>query len=89
MEIKDSSVIKKIKYNLINKQLNITFTNDRVYIYKDVNPFIAAALATSDSKGKFFNEHIKNCHETVEIAMRNVDIKKPKTTRKTVQNSQN
>ncbi|MEM4379314.1 MAG: KTSC domain-containing protein [Thermoplasmatales archaeon] len=58
-----SSVVKGIMYNH-KKELTVQLV-DRLYIYKNVPKKIAQEFLNANSKGKFFNENIKEFYEYV------------------------
>ena len=60
----NSQAIKLAEYNYKTKRLKLTFrgkhwTENRKYIYIDVEPFIFEGLRNAESIGKFVNKHIK------------------------------
>ena len=56
----DSSMMKCVDYDEASKELDITFMSGKTYRYLDVSPEMYSALLDAESKGQFFNEHIKN-----------------------------
>jgi KTSC domain len=54
-----SSTMSFIRYNDDTQELDITFTNGKVYRYLDVPLEVYVALIDAGSKGEFFNENIK------------------------------
>ena len=57
-----SSVIAAHSYDEASRALTIRFVSGRRYVYKDVPPEIAAALARAPSKGEYFNAHVRDCY---------------------------
>ena len=55
-----SSVISRFAYDPGNRTLDIRFFNGKRYRYLDVQPGIAEGLAAAPSKGRYFNEHVRN-----------------------------
>lgn len=53
-----SSNIKNAKYNTISKLLTITFNNDLIYEYYDVEWETFTKLRLAESQGKFFSQNI-------------------------------
>jgi hypothetical protein len=60
-EIKDSSMIKRIAYK--DNILYVTFNNDSVYEYYNVDKQIFYNLHIAESVGKYFCKNIKNIYE--------------------------
>lgn len=55
------STISTAQYDALNNELQITFGESKaVYTYTGVKPEIATSLADAESKGKYFNENIRN-----------------------------
>jgi hypothetical protein len=55
-----SSAVRSFAYDETRNELTVTFAGGRVYIYSLVAADVAAALATSESKGAFFNQNIRD-----------------------------
>ena len=57
-----SNTIETAQYDAINSKLQISFTSNpkRVYTYDKVAPEVAQKLASAESKGSYFNSHIRN-----------------------------
>jgi hypothetical protein len=62
-----SHVIRDFTYNVATRQLVITFVTGRVYAYADVPPGVHNALRASGSKGRFFNQEIRDNYDCREI----------------------
>ncbi|HYK76861.1 MAG TPA: KTSC domain-containing protein [Daejeonella sp.] len=58
-----SSVIAHFSYSPLTSILEITFVSGKVYYYQHVPPEIYKKLKTADSKGRYFNEYIKDKYE--------------------------
>jgi hypothetical protein len=56
----ESSMMKRVDYDELSKELDITFVSGKTYRYLDVSPEIYCALLDAESKGEFFNENIKS-----------------------------
>lgn len=54
-----SSVIKEMEYDKTKNILRIGFVSGMIYDYLDVPEEIFSAMRSAQSKGTFFNEHIK------------------------------
>lgn len=54
-----STTIASVGYDPDSLILEIKFTTGKLYQYFDVPPAIHSGLMNSDSKGKFFNAHIR------------------------------
>jgi hypothetical protein len=55
----DSSTLLRVGYRPDSAILELTFTTGRVYQYLDVPPRIHAGLMRAESKGRYFNRHIR------------------------------
>ncbi|MEH3115674.1 KTSC domain-containing protein [Pedobacter terrae] len=55
-----SSVIKYFSYDEVTKTLKIIFVTNMVYLYKNVPEKIYKMFKASGSKGRYFNNHIKD-----------------------------
>ncbi|WP_271898668.1 KTSC domain-containing protein [Candidatus Phyllobacterium onerii] len=56
-----SSLIRESSYDEISRTLSIWFvTNGRRYDYLDVPPDIYAGFRRAFSKGRYFNQHIRD-----------------------------
>lgn len=57
-----SSVLKAVGYDAQQRVLRVRFPNGRIYEYLDVAPKRWAALMAAESRGAFFNRHIRDDH---------------------------
>jgi hypothetical protein len=57
-----SSSIASIGYSTDAGTLEVEFVTGRVYRYRDVKEGTYDALIGASSKGRFFNEHIKDAY---------------------------
>jgi hypothetical protein len=48
-------MLSSCEYNEENKELTVTFSNGKDYIYEDVDKSIYDSLITAESAGKHFN----------------------------------
>jgi hypothetical protein len=62
-----SKVIRDFSYNVATRQLTVTFVTGRVYAYAAVPPDVHNAFRASGSKGRFFNEEIRDNYDCREI----------------------
>ena len=62
-----SSVIRNFAYNVVTRELVVTFATGRVYGYAKVPPEIVSAFRNSASKGRFFNQEIRDSYECREV----------------------
>jgi hypothetical protein len=62
-----SSLIADHGYEPADGTLTITFTTGRVYAYFRVPPEVAAAFAIALSRGRFFNERIRDSYRCREL----------------------
>lgn len=56
--MKESTVIKN--FEMTDKGLKITFVSGKVYVYPTVSKETFDEFTKADSKGKFFNDNIRN-----------------------------
>lgn len=65
-----STAIQRFDYDSQNRQLLITFTTGRRYLYFDVPEEAVRKLRAAFSKGSHFNRHIRDhyaCQEMVQL----------------------
>ena len=62
-----STVIRDFSYNVATRQLVVTFVTGRTYAYADVPPDVHNAFRASGSKGRFFNQEIRDRFDCREI----------------------
>ena len=55
-----SSVIRFYRYTEQSRELTVHFVSGRRYVYLQVPAATAAGLRTADSKGTYFNAHIRD-----------------------------
>jgi lysyl-tRNA synthetase class 2 len=63
-----SSVISKAFYRPDEAVLDIFFTTGRRYLYHRVPPEEADRFAAALSKGRYFNAHIRDKYDFIEVA---------------------
>lgn len=56
----DSTTLKDVAYDTDRRRLVLTFTSGSVYEYADVPAMTARDLLEAESKGHYFNEHIRD-----------------------------
>ena len=56
----ESSVISQIDYNASARELHVTFTSGRTYIYSGVPGEVYFQFCRASSKGEFFNALIRD-----------------------------
>jgi KTSC domain len=56
----ESSAIAAVEYDRASQQLDIELTNGRVYRYADVPREVYEAFMAAESKGRFYNDHIRD-----------------------------
>jgi KTSC domain len=61
-EIVDSTVVAAVNYDEPRQQLDIELTTGRIYRYLDVPPEIYRGLMWAASKGRFYNDHIRDVY---------------------------
>ena len=64
-----STVIQSFDYLPEAKELLITFTTGRRYLYANVEEDVVEWLAASTSKGRFFNERIRDRYDSRELGI--------------------
>jgi hypothetical protein len=62
-----SSVMNEIEYDPRSGDLDIRFVNGRRYRYSDVPPELYNHLIEAESKGAFFNVHIRDAYTHREL----------------------
>jgi hypothetical protein len=55
----ESTAIRRFAYDFPRRELKVTFTTGRRYVYFDVPPKIHQAFIDAESKGVFFNTQIR------------------------------
>jgi len=63
----DSSSIAAIGYDDRSQILQVEFVTGRVYEYTDVPEFLFRALHASRSKGRYFNQSIRDRYDSREV----------------------
>jgi KTSC domain-containing protein len=56
----ESSMIRRIEYEEAPRELEITFTSGRTYVYFGVPKSVYERFLKATSKGQFFNDYIKD-----------------------------
>jgi hypothetical protein len=72
IEITDSTTIEAVRYDAAHEVLDVRFTSDRVYRYDAVPEFVFRALLRAESKGRYFNEFIRDEYDYEEMDHRDV-----------------
>lgn len=62
-----STVIKDFSYNVASRMLVVTFVTGRIYAYAEVPPDVVNAFRNSGSRGRFFNQEIRDTYDCREI----------------------
>jgi hypothetical protein len=57
-----SSVVRSFRYDPVRRVLTVRFVNGRVYLYADVPASVYLGLRAAESKGRFFNTHIRDVY---------------------------
>jgi hypothetical protein len=63
-----SSVIRRFAYDPEREELDVLFTTGRRYRYHRVPTDEAEALRVAFSKGRYFNAHIRDAYDYIEVA---------------------
>jgi len=56
----NSSAISTLQYNETRQDLTVNFNSGRQYVYTPVSPEFFGKLRKATSKGRYFNNNIKN-----------------------------
>jgi hypothetical protein len=67
MQEVDSSSIAAIGYETTSRTLEIAFKNGRIYRYFDVPTWLNEAFVACGSKGRFFNENVRDLYRCVRM----------------------
>jgi hypothetical protein len=70
-----STAIRAVGYSRV---LEIAFQSGRVYQYFDVDEAVYKAFMDSNSKGQYFNAHIRGKYPCQEVAMLQRKTRQPK-----------
>ncbi|MEA3017129.1 MAG: hypothetical protein QOI38_1851 [Sphingomonadales bacterium] len=62
-----STVIRSFAYRPETRELAVTFTTGRRYVYRDVPEDAAEALRAAFSKGRHFNARIRGRYPFIEV----------------------
>lgn len=65
-----STVMTSIRYDNNTRALDITFTSGETYRYSNVPRDIHVALLDAESKGEFFNDHVKGIFPFAKVGPR-------------------
>lgn len=63
-----STVIRNLSYRPERRELEVTFTTGRRYVYSDVPQEVADEFRRATPKGPFFNKQIRSNYHYREIA---------------------
>ena len=63
-----SSALTDAQYNAQSRDLDVWFVSGRLYRYSNVPPEVYESLLGADSKGIFFNAHIRDKYVYRELA---------------------
>ena len=63
----ESSVLASIVYLADQALLEVEFRSGQRYLYSAVPPSRIAELLAAESKGRYFNDHIRNCFPASQI----------------------
>lgn len=66
----DSSSLASVGYEGGSQQLEVEFRHGAVYLYAGVPPEVFAGLMAAESKGRYFNDHIRHAFECWQIPER-------------------
>lgn len=61
-QLVNSSDLESIGYDQVSLILEIEFKNGNIYHYFGVNSSVHEGIMVAYSKGRFFNDHIKNVY---------------------------
>jgi hypothetical protein len=57
----ESSLLAWVRYDAVRRNLQVQFRSGERYLYFQVPPVCYHDLLEADSKGAYFNRHIRNC----------------------------
>lgn len=55
-----STAIRHLSYSPATREMRVTFTSGRRYVYAQVPPEVHTAFCTAPSRGAFFNHRIRD-----------------------------
>lgn len=58
----DSSLIHSIAYDEETRVLEVQFQDSGTYRYHDVEPQVVEELLNAESRGRYFNDHIRDAY---------------------------
>ena len=61
-ETVSSAALETVTYDEWSRHLDIALTTGRVYRYFDVPPEVYAELMAAESKGRFYNDRIRDAY---------------------------
>jgi hypothetical protein len=70
----ESSVLRFVQYDDEARELDIAFTSGKIYRYRDVPAEIYDELLEAESKGGYFNGHIKDQYLHSEVKRRSGNL---------------
>ena len=62
-----STVVRRFTYDPSRRELHVEFVTGRIYIYYDVPEREAEAFRSAQSKGRYFNLHIRDRYAFREV----------------------
>ena len=63
----DSTLIRSVGYDIASSVLEVEFDAGTVYEYYDVPLSVYSALMEAESKGSYFNDHIKDMYPYAQV----------------------
>lgn len=66
-QVVSSSSVRSIGYDRAHALLEVEFSSGKIYQYEGVTAEIARAFVSAESKGAFFNEHVRDRYPAVRI----------------------
>lgn len=63
-----SSALSSVEHDCSADRLYVTFTSGRRYVYLGVDARLYQTLIAAESKGRFFNEHIRNAFPSCRLS---------------------
>lgn len=63
-----SKAIRAVEYDAERQHFDVELTNGRGYRYVDVPPETYAAFLAAKSKGKYYNDHIRDVYIYVRLS---------------------
>lgn len=67
-QVVSSSSVRSIGYDRAHALLEVEFSSGKIYQYEGVAAEVARAFVSADSKGAYFNEHVRDRYPSVRVS---------------------